>query len=162
MNKKLLLVGLAFLLTGCSPAMDKLHFQMALKGVKPFSAEQVKSLYSNATSHHKAAYYEFSGFYSIDGLKTGKSWGEWGKESDHGTWHVTNEGLLCGEWLGRWAKGTRCLSVYPGEAENEYIETVVAGPRFRSNPSGIYHVKITPGDITNLENSLTRNSLDGE
>ena len=159
MNKKLILLGLVFLLCGCSPALDKLHFQMALKGVKPLSAEQVKSLYSNATSQHKAEHYEFSGFYSTDGFKTGKSWGDWGGESDQGIWHVTDEGLLCGEWLGGWAKGTRCLSVYPGEVENEFIETVVVGPRFRSNPSGIYHVKIIPGDATNLEYSLTKNSI---
>ena len=162
MNNKLILVGLAFLLSGCSPAMKTLQFQMALKGETPLSSQQVKSLYTDATAYHKATNYEFSGYYGVNGHKAGKSWGQWGEESDDGSWHVTKEGHLCGEWSGSWAKGPRCVSIYPGESKDEYIETVVLGPRFRSNPSGVYYVRIVPGDVADTDQALLADSTQSE
>lgn len=136
--------------TGCTTGLEKLHTEMAEKGVAPMGRPEIQALFSDATLREKGKGYQYVGYYTADGKMNSKAWGSWGEEFDDGSWQVNEDGLYCSEWTGPWAKGLRCFETYPGEGENEYIQALVTGQKSKSTPSGIYHNTITPGDTSGL------------
>lgn len=147
---KFILITVAMILAGCVSSAEQLQTKMAEKGVAPLSGAEVQALYSDATEYFESSKFKYVGYYATDGKLNGKAWGSWGEEFDQGSWSVNDQGYLCEEWGGQWARGPVCYEVYPGETDDEYVTVVVSGKKSSSTPSGIYHLTITQGNLTGL------------
>jgi len=143
---KVLAILSILLLAGCVSTKQKFQDDMMAQGVKPLTASEVKALFSNATDSHGTSKHEAKVYYSADGKIQGKVKGSWGEDSDEGEWRVSEDGLLCTKYLGKWSKfGENCASVYPGKADSEYTLIQVSGSKSKNYPDGIIPIKVTPG-----------------
>ena len=141
------LLSLVFLLSGCvASKKDQFMEDMMAKGIDPLTSTELTKLYSDVTTSSKMKDREYEGKYYADGTRTGRAWGSNWEDSDKGEWRVTDDGLVCGKWLGKWSKsGERCWSVYPATSENTYTGVQQSGSKSKGNPDGISTFTVTPG-----------------
>ena len=130
----ILLGGVIAALSACETTPDRRTVaknEIEASGQSPMTAEQIKTALVGNTEYSKGVDegtpWEWTGYHREDGTMSGRSWWEGGKESDTGTWEVTEDNLYCRKWDKHWGKAQRgCYKMYR-LAENRLGAEAVSG-----------------------------------
>lgn len=114
------LLALVVLVGACSFSDDETlpSGQAVPQGLKPLSADEIKSAFGGNSLYSEDTTDSGQGFNAIlfhekSGKVRVRAWGDWGKLTDRGTWNVSKDGSYCAVWEGKLsARGTRCFKIY--------------------------------------------------
>lgn len=148
----IVLLGSMIFLSGCLSRSDRFKETMAEQGIKPMTGEEIKGIISDNTMYSVAPNNngEDAVYIRNDGTLVGMAWGGGKTNSDNGEWFINDQGRYCEKYLGQWAGGVRCFSVYPGDNSSNIIMILETGVQSRVYLDGIYDYTIYAGNKYNL------------
>jgi hypothetical protein len=135
-----LVIGLG--LGACSTAQER----MQEAGKEPLTKSEVREEIVGVTERGVAPSGSNYMVYRADnGQIRGKAWGNWGQETDIGTYTIAEDGLYCSKWQ-KWNNGKeRCWHVY-----DEGDDIIYAGVTGGAEDFEIQKSNIVEGNPENL------------